>query len=225
MLWEVLLAVLIVRSEEPLYITYSSAIKLLHAQSSYRLHSHDIKWGSGSGQQSVTAVIDTGDSNSLWQVHPGLDAKQNLLTQAAGEPVKCEATIRLLHSNTEKYLHSHGQHSAPVSARQEVTGFGDFSSSDAGDNWVVECTKNAKYWKKGKSVFLRHKQTRHYLSTSLRYKFTERNCRGCPIVNQLEVHAHGAKVKSTKWKSERGLYILQDEEFKEPKSSSEKSEL
>ena len=35
-------------------VTYGSAIKLQHKQSGFRLHSHQIKWGSGSGQQSVT---------------------------------------------------------------------------------------------------------------------------------------------------------------------------
>lgn len=35
-------------------VTYGSGIKLQHKQSGFRLHSHQIKWGSGSGQQSVT---------------------------------------------------------------------------------------------------------------------------------------------------------------------------
>jgi len=210
-----LFLVFCVRSDQPLYVTYSSAIKLLHAQSSYRLHSHDIKWGSGSGQQSVTAVKDTGDSNSLWQVIPGLNKKQQPLDRKTGEPVKCGEKIRLMHTNTERYLHSHRDINAPVSGRQEVSGFGDASMSDMGDNWLVECTKKAKYWKRGKSLFLKHVMTGQYLSTSQRYEFNDRNCRNCPIVNQFEVHAHSSKVKSTKWRSERGLYILQDEEFNE----------
>jgi len=35
-------------------VTFGSAIKLQHRPSGFRLHSHQIKWGSGSGQQSVT---------------------------------------------------------------------------------------------------------------------------------------------------------------------------
>ncbi len=36
----------------------------------FRLHSHDIKWGSGSGQQSVTAVSAMDDPNSYWTIKP-----------------------------------------------------------------------------------------------------------------------------------------------------------
>lgn len=36
--------------------------------SGVRLHSHDVKYGSGSGQQSVTAVQDGDDVNSHWQI-------------------------------------------------------------------------------------------------------------------------------------------------------------
>jgi len=35
-------------------LTYGSVVKLQHGESKYFLHSHQINWGSGSGQQSVT---------------------------------------------------------------------------------------------------------------------------------------------------------------------------
>lgn len=35
-------------------LTYGSVVKLQHVDSKYFLHSHQINWGSGSGQQSVT---------------------------------------------------------------------------------------------------------------------------------------------------------------------------
>ena len=41
-------------------ITYGSTVKLEHLSSRYRLHSHSINWGSGSGQQSVTALEQPG---------------------------------------------------------------------------------------------------------------------------------------------------------------------
>ena len=34
----------------------------------FRLHSHDVKWGSGSGQQSVTSVNAMDDPNSYWVI-------------------------------------------------------------------------------------------------------------------------------------------------------------
>jgi dolichyl-phosphate-mannose--protein O-mannosyl transferase len=43
-------------------------IKLKHLASGFRLHSHDIKYGSGSGQQSVTGFPNIDDANSLWVI-------------------------------------------------------------------------------------------------------------------------------------------------------------
>lgn len=56
-------------SREP--ITCGSAVKLSHAQTGYLLHSHDIAWGSGSHQQSVTGTGSRDDPNSLWVVAEG----------------------------------------------------------------------------------------------------------------------------------------------------------
>lgn len=41
-------------------------IKLLNVKRQLRLHSHDIKYGSGSGQQSVTGTSVGEDVNSHW---------------------------------------------------------------------------------------------------------------------------------------------------------------
>lgn len=48
------------------HVTCGSVVKLENeAKPKFRLHSHDIKYGSGSGQQSVTAV-ENQDTNSYW---------------------------------------------------------------------------------------------------------------------------------------------------------------
>lgn len=47
-------------------ITYGSVIKLMHEKTKVRLHSHDVPYGSGSGQQSVTGFPNVDDSNSYW---------------------------------------------------------------------------------------------------------------------------------------------------------------
>lgn len=49
-------------------VTCGSVVKLKHAATGYDLHSHEISYGSGSGQQSVTGFQDTSDANSLWVV-------------------------------------------------------------------------------------------------------------------------------------------------------------
>jgi hypothetical protein len=41
-------------------------IKLMHEKTKHRLHSHDVPYGSGSGQQSVTGFPEGDDSNSYW---------------------------------------------------------------------------------------------------------------------------------------------------------------
>ena len=73
-----------------------SSLKLQNVNSGARLHSHDVKYGSGSGQQvnkieivfffkseksifyyfkSVTAVRNADDHNSYWQILPKVNGK------------------------------------------------------------------------------------------------------------------------------------------------------
>lgn len=49
-------------------MTCGSTFKLVNQQSGDRLHSHDVKYGSGSGQQSVTGTPNADDVNSYWQI-------------------------------------------------------------------------------------------------------------------------------------------------------------
>ncbi|KAI3686347.1 hypothetical protein L1987_80022 [Smallanthus sonchifolius] len=44
-------------------ITYGSVIKLMHEKTKFRLHSHDVPYGSGSGQQSVTGFPNVKTAN------------------------------------------------------------------------------------------------------------------------------------------------------------------
>ena len=73
------------------FVTWTSTVKFLNLNSNVRLHSHDVKYGTGSGQQvknifslsnswnlnsihihyfiqSVTAVKSADDHNSYWQI-------------------------------------------------------------------------------------------------------------------------------------------------------------
>ena len=60
----------LVLGDEP--VTCGSVIKLMNVQSKIRLHSHDVRYGSGSKQQSVTGMPNTDDVNSHWQILGGL---------------------------------------------------------------------------------------------------------------------------------------------------------
>ena len=56
------------------YVTCGSVVTLQHFTSKFRLHSHDVKYGGGSGQLSVTGFKEQGDVNNYWIVREGYGA-------------------------------------------------------------------------------------------------------------------------------------------------------
>ena len=102
------------------HVTCGSVIKLVNTYYNVRLHSHDVKYGSGSGQQSVTGVETKTDVNSHWAIQ-GKSPKHPC---KRGEVVECGQEIRLTHQSTLKNLHSH-HFSSPLSNQQEVSAFGE----------------------------------------------------------------------------------------------------
>lgn len=115
-------------------MTCGSVIKLLNTDYRVRLHSHDVKYGTGSGQQSVTATELQEDINSHWLVKATTGK-----TCTRGEPIKCGSMLRLEHVDTKKNLHSHNFQS-PLSGNQEVSCYGDKGEGDSGDNWIIVCS-------------------------------------------------------------------------------------
>lgn len=107
---------------------------MLNTDYQVRLHSHDVKYGTGSGQQSVTATELQEDINSHWLIKAATGK-----TCLRGEPIKCGSVIRLEHVDTKKNLHSHNFQS-PLSGNQEVSCYGDKGEGDSGDNWNVICS-------------------------------------------------------------------------------------
>lgn len=171
-------------------------MKLRHIRSNHRLHSHEVSYGnSGSGQQSVTAVSQVDDSNSLWTVlgtprHPC----------AAGDAIASGSSVRLRHVQTRKSLHSH-LHKSPISQNQEVSAYGESGDAgDSGDDWFVEVV-NGAVWKRGASVRFKHADTSQYLETDARYRY------GNPIPNQLEVFAVRSASANSNWATEEGIYF------------------
>ncbi|KAF9923240.1 Stromal cell-derived factor 2-like protein 1, partial [Modicella reniformis] len=178
-------------------VTCGSSIKLTHEKSKFKLHSHQITYGSGSGQQSITAVQSKEDTNSLWQI-----MAQFHHTCARGEPVPCDSTIRLKHVNTKKLLHSH-HHQSPMSGGLEVSAF---HGTDDGDNWTVECVnKKDTYWIRESPVLLRHENTGMYLSSSTRHVFSN------PIPGQQEVAGHSLQKSDQTWIAQEGIYFAEPE--------------
>lgn len=183
------------------FITCGSALKLGNNVYDIRLHSHDVKYGSGSGQQSVTGMSDSLDANSYWQVSGSM--RKDCVR---GTPIKCGQTIRLTHVTTKRNLHSH-RFQAPMSAEQEVSAFGDDGAGDSLDEWVVQC--DGKNWSRKDTVRFKHKETQAYLSCTAKTY-------GRPISGQQEIVASSQPSKATNyWKAMEGIYIKPSESMGE----------
>ncbi|GCB62537.1 stromal cell-derived factor 2-like [Scyliorhinus torazame] len=174
------------------YVTCGSVIKLLNTLHNVRLHSHDVKYGSGSGQQSVTGVTEADDSNSYWRIR----GKSDIVCER-GNVVKCGDTIRLTHINTGRNLHSH-HFTSPLSGNQEVSAFGEEGEGDSLDNWTVVCS--GTYWERLNPVRFKHTSTEAMLSiTGEQY--------GRPINGQLEVHGMQYSNQYNSWKVMEGIFM------------------
>ncbi|WOH09936.1 hypothetical protein DCAR_0729397 [Daucus carota subsp. sativus] len=179
---------------EGVEITYGSVIKLMHEKTRFRLHSHEVPYGSGSGQQSVTGFPNVDDANSYWTVKriPESSAKQ-------GAPIKSGTIIRLQHMRTRKWLHSH-LHMSPISGNQEVSCFGDDSNSDTGDYWRLEIEGSGKSWRQDQKIRLRHVDTGGYLHTHNK-KYNR------IIAGQQEVCGVRDKLPDNIWLASEGVYL------------------
>ncbi|CAG8445184.1 895_t:CDS:2 [Acaulospora morrowiae] len=176
-------------------VTCGSAVKLTHGPSSYKLHSHAISYGTGSGQQSVTGLSSSDDPDSLWIIKPIVGS-----TCSRGEAVKCGSLIRLKHIGTGKFLHSH-LHVSPLSNQQEVSAF---DGLDTGDNWKLMCVNtSAKYWLREQKIKLIHFETSAYLSASKDKVYNN------PIHGQIEVAGSSKNDKNTEWIAQEGIYFAE----------------
>eukprot|EP00803_Ostreobium_quekettii_P001417 evm.model.scf_1341EXC.2 EVM.evm.TU.scf_1341EXC.2 scf_1341EXC:14577-16170(-) len=127
-------------------VTCGSVVKVQHQATRFRLHSHDIPYGSGSGQQSVTGFGGGDDNNCYWIVH-GTEGEPC----SQGEPIPKGRTIRLQHARTRRWLHSHF-HRSPLSRNQEISAFGGDGDSDGGDEWMIEWDDRKKFWMRDMKV-------------------------------------------------------------------------
>jgi dolichyl-phosphate-mannose--protein O-mannosyl transferase len=128
-----------IKADEAAVVSCGSVIKLKHKETGHHLHSHQIAWGSGSGQQSVTGHGSNDDFGSMWII------KEAFRSDAceAGSVVKCGSKVRLEHAQTGKNLHSH-LFNSPISGQQEVSAYGEGGDGDTGDNWELVCDAGKK---------------------------------------------------------------------------------
>lgn len=129
-------------AKSPDHVTCGSVLKLYNIDYKIRLHSHDVKYGSGSGQQSVTGTTIPEDINSHWAIKAitgqtcvrGYATLSSFILQLLAEKltifiyfsesIKCGDSIRLQHLSTTKNLHSH-LFSSPLSGYQEISCYGN----------------------------------------------------------------------------------------------------
>ncbi|KMZ59312.1 Stromal cell-derived factor 2-like protein [Zostera marina] len=186
---------------EGVEMTYGSTIKLMHGKTKYRLHSHDVPYGSGSGQQSVTGFPNVADSNSYWIIRPVPDtsAKQ-------GDVIKHGAIVRIQHMKTRKWLHSH-LHASPISQNLEVSCFGGDGQSDTGDYWRLEIEGGGKTWKQNQNIRLQHVDTGGYLHSHNK-KYTR------IAGGQQEVCGVREKRVDNIWQAAEGVYLPVNEDIR-----------
>lgn len=180
---------------DTVWVTCGSTIKLAHSSSNARLHSHEVAYSRGSQQQSVTAFPESDNGQSYWIVHGAVDAPC-----APGQPIKKQQLIRLQHSITRKWLHSHGFYS-PISGNQEVSAFGSDTQTDGGDVWSVEWDTKSKHWKQDAKIRLKHKDTGMLMSSNANHRF------GQPIHGHQEVCGINSRGKDTEWFAAEGVYL------------------
>ncbi|XP_049628646.1 stromal cell-derived factor 2 isoform X2 [Suncus etruscus] len=138
-------------------VTCGSVVKLLNTRHNVRLHSHDVRYGSGSGQQSVTGVTSVDDSNSYWRIRG-----KTATVCERGTPVRCGQPIRLTHVNTGRNLHSH-HFTSPLSGNQEVSAFGEEGEGEqygrpiSGQKEVHGMAQPSQnnYWKAMEGIFMK----------------------------------------------------------------------
>lgn len=174
-------------------VTCGSVLKLLNVDYKSRLHSHDVKYGTGSGQQSVTGVEAADDVNSHWVIKAPTGSSCE-----RGAAIKCGDTIRLQHLTTNRNLHSH-IFTSPLSGNQEISAYGDDSGEgDTGDHWEVLCSSDI--WTRDSRVQLKHTDTQKFLGMSGR-SF------GRPISGQMEVVGLSSAYSGSEWMASEGMFI------------------
>ncbi|VDM53524.1 unnamed protein product [Angiostrongylus costaricensis] len=199
-------------------VTCGTVLKLSNAYEGSRIHSHDIKYGSGSGQQSVTAVTSSDDVNSHWQVYPQgyfllifyqFVFKPSIPLSALegscgrGDPIKCGGKLRLKHLTTGCFLHTH-HFQAPLSRHnQEVSCFGSGAQSDSGDDWQLIC--DSEEWMESEAVRFKHVDTGVYLALSGQ-QF------GRPIHGQREVVGTDGLTNTGKWIAAEGVFMRRNKD-------------
>lgn len=168
------------------------------------LHSHVQTYPEGSEQQQITTYHHK-DANNEWRVETPRDREAYNANTSDVELLKHGDTIRFIHLNTGRNLHSH-QIPAPLTkGDHEVSCYGNLTIGDNKDHWIVEIYDN---FGPGDNKVV------HPLTTTVRFKHEVLGCYLSGKGNHLppwgfkqgEVTCSnkvGKKDKSTHWNFEQ----------------------
>jgi dolichyl-phosphate-mannose-protein mannosyltransferase len=130
------------------------------------LHSHIQTFPEGSNQQQVTTYSHK-DSNNEWIFQRERGEPNFNSSVDSTEYVLDGMNVRLIHKMTGKNLHSHEVAAPMTHGAFEVAGYGNLTTGDPKDNWVVEIVH--QYGDEDKTKL-------HPLTSSVRFKHKEIGC-------------------------------------------------
>ena len=126
----------------PLEIAYGSRVTIKNmGYGGGLLHSHVQTYPEGSNQQQVTCYHHK-DANNDWFFYPN---RRDADYDAAADPrfIGDKDTIRLIHAQTGRNLHSHEIAAPLTKADKEVSCYGNMTVGDEKDHWKIEVVSDA----------------------------------------------------------------------------------
>lgn len=105
------------------------------------LHSHVQTYPEGSSQQQVTCYHHK-DQNNEWFVYPNR-AEPEFDAEAEPRFIGHGSTVRFIHAQTGRNLHSHTIAAPVTKSDWEVSCYGNTTVGDTKDHWVVEVVDDA----------------------------------------------------------------------------------
>ncbi|OZJ06319.1 hypothetical protein BZG36_00722 [Bifiguratus adelaidae] len=122
--------------QNPLELAYGSKVTFKnYGYGGGLLHSHVQSFPTGSEQQQVTCYHYK-DNNNDWVVKKTREASDYITDDV--EFVKNGDTIRLVHDNTGRNLHSHAIKAPVTQSDWEISCYGNETVGDNNDYWIVE---------------------------------------------------------------------------------------
>lgn len=156
-------------SKNPLEVAFGSKVTFKNmGYGGGLLHSHTQTYPVGSQQQQVTCYHYK-DDNNHWRVEkPWTSAPVD--DEGDIEFLKHNDVVRLVHTPTGRNLHSHTVAAPVTKLNNEVSCYGNTTTGDAGDHWIVEIVDDMVLGKRQNVPHVRS------LTTKLRFKHQQLGC-------------------------------------------------